>query len=250
MRPFILLSLGFGLFFQVPPSAFADELLNRVVENVRSYDQTLPSITAEEAISSEMRHGVYTSRAEAKAVMRVFKAGDDQYLKEVRTFSTVNGKIVPQGARPPEMPFVMQGSFSGFADLFFSQKNFPCYVMTRLSGAAADGTVSYSISINPQAEAHCNMKGLTLTGLVRIDPQTAHIVHMERSMPVPPAGSSHWVSLEKIDYAPAMIGDQTFWLPTVLTAEYDKGKGHFSARYSSYHRFTASVTVVPATAVE
>ena len=50
------------------------------------------------------------------------------------------------------------------------------------------------------------------------------------------------------DYAPVKIGGKTFWLPVVTesTDVINKAKVHTVVRYSDYHQYTASVTILPA----
>jgi hypothetical protein len=50
-----------------------------------------------------------------------------------------------------------------------------------------------------------------------------------------------------VDLAPAKVGDDTFWLPTVVIGRANKGAIHaqFTAHYSNYHRYAASITLLP-----
>ena len=220
-----------------------NDLLARVVANVARYHATLPSITADEDITSSLsQHGLYRARSTAHATLRVSPGKPGEQLDEVRTYLMLDGKPVPAGKKV-SVTFELNGAFSRVADSFFLPARIPCYTFTVLPEAAPDGSIQLYFRTNPQLLGTCTNRKLVISGLARLDPATAQIRHLERSISTPAEG--HNTTSIAIDYAPAMIGGQSIWLPTSLTAELDYGKGSFSARYSNYHRYTGTVTLLP-----
>ena len=86
-----------------------------------------------------------------------------------------------------------------------------------------------------------------LTGLALVDPVSGQIVHLERTVTAEASSKDHLAPFASVDYAPAKVGDQSYWLPTVIVGRFRQGKvkGEFVAHYSNYHRYTASITLLP-----
>ncbi|HEV2619493.1 MAG TPA: hypothetical protein VGU23_06085 [Acidobacteriaceae bacterium] len=112
------------------------------------------------------------------------------------------------------------------------------------------------LSISPRSDAaplpHCVRARRGLAGIVRVDPATSQITHLEYTLPVASAQPIHSPSFLSADYAPAKVGDKIFWLPTTVTARWflsDKRKTPvvWHSRYSDYHLYTASTRILSAT---
>ena len=106
-----------------PPTR--DPLLNRVVENVRRYERTLPSLTADENIHSELQQVVF-HRARRDATATIHVMSHEGSLREVRTYLTANGKPLPGNGKQP-VPFEYTGGFSTLLSILLSQKRVGCY---------------------------------------------------------------------------------------------------------------------------
>lgn len=237
--------MEFSIFFLPPPPPPVATLLNRVVANVQYYHATVPSITAEEAITSSLsQHGLYRSKSEARATLRVLHSASGKELTEIRTYLVLDGKPVPADKKVA-VPFEVNGAFSRIAEVFFAPERAVCYTFTALPQPTPDGSLQLTFVTSPNLPVSCANHGITLTGLVLLDPTTAQIRHLERTISSPPLAGQRSVTFISIDYAPVTFGDQSVWLPTVFTAELEHGKGRFVAHYSGYHRYTSSATLLP-----
>ena len=219
-------------------------LLDRVVQNVAMYQRTLPRITADENIESDLlQHGLYRAHAKATATIRVYPGDNSRPLNEVRTYRTRDGKPITDATHPP-VPFELTFAFSGAISNYFGAATFSCYVFTPVPEAPGSKTARFTFAIYPTPPPACTATAHAIRGSVVIDTATAQIRHIERTLLVP-ADGAHIATFAAVDFAPAALGDQTFWLPTLVVAESNFGKGHFRAVYSNYHRYTSSVTLLP-----
>ncbi len=227
---------------------FADDvqsaaLLDRVVAQVEQYNRALPRITAEESITSDLlQHGFYRAHAQATASIRVFSADGGKTLREARTYLTLNGKPVAAG-RGTVVPFQLNGAFSQLAGAYLSAAHRPCYTFTAAHTPASSGITRLKFESSYPLPAGCTNAGVVLAGVLDLDTASAHIRRLQRTVLSVPDGKP-MATVISVEYAPAMVGNQTFWLPTTLYAEYDKGAGHFRATYSNYHQYTSSATLL------
>lgn len=233
------------LFFQAPPPpppVSQDAFVQRIVENVSHFHEVLPSITADEAIVSDLsQHGIYRAHGRATATLRVFPAEAGKQLREERTYLTIDGKPVRADKRTL-LPFELNGAFSAIAEKFFTPAHVLCYSFAAMP-PAADGSVQYSFVGKADLSANCKTTEGILHGLVQADAVTAEIRHLEYTVTSPaPPGGQH-ITFIGVEYAPATIGSQTFWLPKTLNADLNGNLGHFNAVYSGFRRYKATVTI-------
>jgi hypothetical protein len=99
-----------------------------------------------------------------------------------------------------------------------------------------------------------------------IDPQTFQILHLEytaQDSTIKAPIAAHLPFMESlpesgnnvytwtVDYAPVELGGKTFWLAKFVTSDVQDKKLkkpvhlHYEARYSNYHRFTSTSTILP-----
>lgn len=87
------------------------------------------------------------------------------------------------------------------------------------------------------------------TGKVSVDSVRLQVTHIERTVPFPIGNDQSVLSTAAVDFAPVTLNDTIFWLPVTVTAsttETSKTNGlRFTARYSNYHRFGTTSTIVP-----
>jgi hypothetical protein len=227
------------------PSALIDQL----VTNAAQYRLTLPSLTADESISSESSYlGLFKLHAEAQGTFRVMASAAGGALQESRHITRLNGKPVEPG-KHVTLPSTLFGGFDRFEEMFFTPQHRLCFAFTLLPQPAPDGTLQIAIAVPPEVEERpgCTQDRQGLTGLARVDPATHQIVHLERTVPDELARRSNLAPFASVDCAPARVGGQTFWLPTMVVGRILDGKvrGEFTAHYSNYHRYTASITLLP-----
>jgi hypothetical protein len=234
-----------------PAQQSVEDLVDQLVANASVYRATLPSLTAEEDISSDLTIlGIYTRHAEAHATFRAIRKSEDTALDESRQITLLNGKPVRPGEHV-NLPTTLFGGFGRFQDMFFSPQHRPCFNFA-LAPPTLRAPLQINITLNPDAATLRGCEpGLTgLTGIARIDAATGYLIHLERTIPAEVAAKGNHATFGSVDCAPTQVGDETFWLPTLVTGDViqNKAKGRFTAHYSNYHRYIATSTILPATA--
>jgi len=235
-----------SLAAQVPAPA---ELIDQLVANAEQYRSTLPSLTADETIFSVVSYrGILPDKVHATATLRVIRSAPGEQLKESRQLLTINGKPFDPGKKS-DRPFTLFGGFGGFQEMFFTPEHVRCYIFTLLPNPGRGGTIQIAISARAEMAdiPTCDLDRRGLTGLVRLDPETHRIAHLERTIPEEQTEHTNLAAFASVDLAPTRVGDETFWLPITVTGRSPKRaiRGECVAHYSNYHRYTASITILP-----
>lgn len=239
----LALSLPLGAQSAAPP-----ELLNQLIANADQYRATLPSLTADETILSEASYrGMFKDKVESRGTFRAVRGAPGEPLKESREITISNGKPLEPG-KQAKLPFALFGGFGRFQEMFFTPKNIHCFAFNVMPEPGPGGTIQISISVPSELEGQsdCAKSRAGLTGLVRVDAATHQLVHLERTVPDTPA-TRRSAPFASVDCAPTKVGDETYWLPTVVTGGSANRaiRGQFVAHYSNYHRYAASITLLP-----
>lgn len=225
------------------PQAMLDEL----VANAAQYSATLPSLTADETIESEASwRGILPDKVRATGTFRAIRKAPGEPLEESRQLATVNGKPVDPDHKV-RLPFTLFGGFGRFQEMFFTPNHIHCYSFTMLTEHGPGNTLKIAIAAPKDLDGPtCGQDRAGLTGMALVDPATHQLVHLERTVPENPANKS-LAPFAAVDCAPTKVGDDTFWLPTMVTGAAPKRtiRGVFTAHYSNYHRFAATITVLP-----
>jgi hypothetical protein len=228
------------------PKSAADQLVDQLVKNYAAIYATLPSITAHEKVETHATRGIFWQNSTGEGTMRVLRVASGGDLKETHEMTVVNGKpVAPGDQKGPSQP---TDAFIGVQGMFFSHTGRPCYSFTLAPQPNKDGLSELHIALSPEyASLPRCMSGLKdLTGIVRVDSATHQVTHLERTIPNQVAPLSFFAST---DYAPARIGDKTFWLPAVSVSSVviNKVKVHTIIHYSDYHLYTSTSTILPVT---
>ena len=239
---FSLALAAFPVSAQMPaPPALIDQL----VANAEQYRATLPSLTADESISSEISYlSIFRRHADATGTFRVLRNPASNTLDESRQILVLNGKPVEPGEHA-SLPATLFGGFDHFQEMFFTPEHRLCYRFTLLpKPGPAD---SIQVAIAAAGAPSCDPGTRTVTALVLVDAATHQITHLERAFPDDVAQKSHLAPFASADFAPTKVGDDTFWLPTTVIGRILNGKlkGQFVAHYSNYHRYSASMKLLP-----
>ena len=226
------------------------DLLNHLIANAAQYRVTIPSLTADELIESETSyHGLFRHKVQASGTFRAVRAKSGEPLQESRQIAMVNGKPV-EPSDPVLLPVALFGGFGRFQEMFFSPQHVRCFAFTLLPGSGPGGTLQIGIRAVPDLDSQpgCPSGYRGLTGLARVDPVSHQLVHIERTLPDSreTRGGAPFAS---VDCAPTKVGDETFWLPTEVAGGTPKQffRRRFVAHYSNYHRYVASVKLLPGT---
>jgi hypothetical protein len=227
------------------------DLLNQLVANAAQYRVTIPSLTADESIDSESSYGgLFKRKVQANGTFRAVRGTPGEPLKESRQVTELNGRPVSPND-PVRLPVALFGGFGRFQEMFFTPEHVRCFAFTLLPDPGPRGTLQIAISAaqNLDSQPGCPSGYKGLTGVALVDVASHQLVHVERTLADSPAnrGSAPFAS---VDSAPTKVGEETFWLPTEVAGGTPKQfhRGKFVAHYSNYHRYVASVTLLPGTA--
>jgi hypothetical protein len=221
----------------------ADRLVDELVENAARDHATLPSLTAHESIVSKVdEHVVFRKNtAKAEATVHIVRKSPEGAWTEDRQFTVFNGKPVAPNTRV-QLPFDLENSFDDVQSFFFSVQNRPCYNFALAARVGKEAPLE--LTITPVSKVATQSQCIARSGVARIDPATHRVTHLEFTNPTGPNSSF----FSSVDYAATQVGYKLFWLPSVVTTRVVIGKtpNEWTARYSDYHQYTASVTILPA----
>lgn len=238
---------------QQPPPAL-DQILSRVEANTEQYKATVPSFFCDEHISSqELRDGKPKHETTIEAIFRVTRsAAPSDTLEESREVKTINGE--PSSTKKLNMPISFSGGFSGALAKFLSAERRQCFdYRPDPSASTSPGTEAFTFAANEAAakQPACSTIQPGTTGRFVVDSATMQVTHIERTVPNPIGRDQSVLGTAAVDFAPVTLNGKSFWLPstvTAFTAETPKTSAfRFTAKYSNYHRFSASSTILPTT---
>jgi hypothetical protein len=272
----LLILLGGLSFLAASDSACAqsttpltlDDLLLRLEDNLRRYDAKVPSLFSDEHVISSRFPGPSSQVTTTDSIFRlkrILNPDRTTTLNESREVKNIGGH--PTEAEDIGGPTIVIGAFSGgLAVVSSSQTSCMSYTFRpHRAGHARDPYVIHFKSLyNQNHPEHCLLRE-DGRGRVVIDPVTLQITRMELTAPqhvifparkgdngntIPPV-VGEWILA--VDYAPVLMGGQTFWLPSMITSHATTGSGGpdaivwtFKARYSNYHKLEVTSRILPA----
>jgi hypothetical protein len=247
--PACLLGCFATAFAQQPPPAL-DQLLSRVEINTEQYKDTVPSFVCDEHITSqERRDGKLKHETTIDALFRVTRSGET--LEESREVKAINGE--PSSTKKLNMPISFSGGFSGALAKFLSAERRQCFdYRPDPSAPASSDTEAFTFTANEAAakQPACSTIQPGTTGRFVVDSATMQVTHIERTVPNPIGRDQSVLGTAAVDFTPVTLNSKSFWLPSTITAfttEAQKTSAfRFTAKYSNYHRFSASSTILPA----
>jgi hypothetical protein len=233
------------------PTPALDQLLSRVEANTEQYKATVPSFLCDEHITSqELRDGKLKHETTIDALFRVTRSGET--LEESREVKTINGE--PSSTKKLNMPISFSGGFSGALAKFLSAERRQCFdYHPDPSAPASPGTEAFTFSAREATakQPACSTIQPGTTGRFVVDSATMQVVHIERTVSNPIGRDQSVLGTAAVDFAPVNLNGKSFWLPSTVTAfttETPKTSAfRFTAKYSNYHRFAASSTILPTT---
>jgi hypothetical protein len=236
------------------PTPALDQLFSQVEANTEQYKSTVPSFVCDEHITSqELRDGKLRHEATIDALFRVTRAAPPgETLEESREVKTINGE--PSSAKKMNMPISFSGGFSGALAKFLSAERRECFdYRPDPSAPASPSTEAFAFTAREAAAnlSACSTIQPGTTGRFVVDSATMQVVHIERTVPNPIGRDQSVLGTAAVDFAPVNLNGKSFWLPSTVTAfttETPKTSAfRFTAKYSNYHRFAASSTILPTT---
>ncbi|WP_353072999.1 hypothetical protein [Tunturiibacter gelidiferens] len=235
------------------PAPALDQILSRVEANTEQYKATVPSFLCDERISSqEIRDGKLKHETTVEALFRVTRSASPAgSLEESREVRSVNGKL--SSGKKLDMPISFNGGFSGALAKFLSADRRECFDYgADPASPAPPGTEAFTFTAREAAakQPACVSIQPGTTGKFVVD-ASMQVTHIERTVPHPIGKDQTVLGTASVDYAPVTLNGRSFWLPSTIiafTTETTKTNAfRFTAKYTNYHRFAASSTILPTT---
>jgi hypothetical protein len=242
-----------------------EEILQRLQKNLDQYDSGVPSIFCDEhVVSSQVEPGSRDQNTITDSVFRLKrtpKPAHESTLDESREIKTVDGK--PATSQNLDGPTLISGAFEGgLAVVSLNQTACMNYTLERInrSRPTEPYIVRFANVLTPQNSAGCLLQEKS-NGRVFIDPASMQITHLELTTPhhaIIPGGSYTSPVVGKrtltVDYAPVLLGGETFWMPSEIAQRAISGDGtfhpivwSFRASYRNYHKLEVTSRILPPT---
>jgi hypothetical protein len=262
----LVVSLGVSsaLCAQKVKAPTVDEILERLETNLNHYDRDLPSLFCEEHATSQMEPDGRDRDTVTDSMFRLKRtAGPDHAssLQESREIRSVNGKAAT--SQDMEGPSLVSGVFEGgLAVVSADQKVCMKYTLERRK-RDEPYVVRFATAITPENSAACLLQEKS-EGRAVIDPQSMQITHLELITPhhvivhgSPYASPVIGKRTLTVDYAPVVLGGQTFWLPSAISQRSVGGANTFhvtvwtyEASYRNCHRLEVTSRILPGAATQ
>jgi hypothetical protein len=255
--------LGFSsaLCAQRAKTPTLQEVLERLEANLDHYDTGLPSLFCDEHVVSQVEPGLPKDNTITDSIFRLKRTPNHDHtttLVESREIRSVGGK--PATSQNMDGPTLLNGAFEGgFAVVSLNQTACMNYDLQRINRdrPTEPYIVRFATVLTPQNSARCLLKENS-KGRVFIDPASMQITHLEITTPrhiIIPGGSYTSHVAERIitaDYAPVLLGGETFWMPSTITMRATSGSGTFHrivwsyrATYRNYHKLEVTSRILP-----
>lgn len=219
------------------------ELLPKIYAYAAQYRATLPSLECDESIVSQrVAKGKVKWEVKWESRLREVRTdGGKDPFAEHHQFLSLDGKAAPEKFK---VPYFVQGGFAN-AIGFASREDPECYDYVVTAGPDA-GTVRLDLVVRAQdADAACRVIPEGYKKSVVVEAATGRVEFVERSMSAKAAAKLKEVPNAAVTYGPEKLGDAVMWLPVQMVAHDDRDEGRMTARYSNFHRYTATVTIEP-----
>jgi hypothetical protein len=177
---------------------------------------------------------------------------------ESREIKYVDGK--PATSQDMNAPTQLSEVFEGGLDVVsLNQTACMSYALQRINRdrPTEPYIVRFATALTPQNSAGCLLQENS-KGRVFIDPASMQITHLELTTPrhiiVPGSSFTSPVvgrRVLSVDYAPVLLGRETFWLPSTITMRVTRGSAFhmivwsFRATYHNYHRLEVTSRILP-----
>ena len=239
------------------------EVLDRLEANLNRFDSRVPSLFCDEHIvASVVQPKMRDQNAVIDSIFRLRRTPAPDHtdrLVESREIKTVDGERAK--SQDINLPTLISGAFEGGLDVVpRNQSACMSYKLQRLhrDHATEPYVIRLSTSLTPKNSARCLLNENS-KGRVFIDPASLRITHLELITPRhviipgttfrPPVIGKRVVS---IDYAPVLLGGETFWMPSTIDMQNVSGAGTFHmmawsyrATYRNYHLLEVTSRILP-----
>ena len=190
---------------------------------------------------------------------RTASADHTTALVESREIKSVDGE--PATSQKMDGPTLLSGVFEGaLAVVSPSQTSCMNYTLQRINRdrATEPYIVRFATVLTPENTADCLLQENS-KGRAFVDPESMQITHLELNTPrhVIVRGDAYTsrVAGERVltvDYAPVVLGGETFWMPSTIRSGTTSGAGTFHAvvwsyraTYQNYHKLEVTSRILP-----
>jgi len=257
-----LLGTSPALCAQQPNTPTLEDILQRLQTNLNHFDKDVPSFFCDEQVVSRMASDRGDRNTVTDSTFRLKRSPNPDHtttLVESRDIKTVDGK--PATSQDMEGPSMVHGAFEGGLDVVSpNQKSCMHYTLQPISNKHPNEpyTIRFATALKSENAASCLLQENS-TGHVLIDPASMQITHLEITTPrhtiipgggyVPPVIGKRVLT---VDYAPVVLDNETFWMPSSITMHAVGDKGTFRittwsyrAIYRNYHRLEVKSRILP-----
>jgi len=258
--------LGFssGLCAQQATTPTLEEILQRLEANLNHYDTRVPSLFCDEHVIAQVEPSLPSGDTVTDSIFRLKRTAnpdETSTLVESREIKTINNK--PATSQHMNGPAMLIGAFEGgLAVVSLDQRACMNYALqqTNRDRPAQPYIVRFATRLTPQNTEGCLLKENS-NGRVSIDPASMQIARLELTTPryVIDPGKSYTLPVVgrriiTVDYAPVLLGDETFWMPSAITmriindSDFNGTAWSFRATYRNYHKMEVTSRVLPGSA--
>jgi hypothetical protein len=255
----VILGLSSALCAQPAKTPTLEEILDRLEAHLNHYDTSVPSLFCDEHVVSQVQPGDRDQNTITDSVFRLKRTSNPDHtttLVESRDIKFVNGN--PPSSQNLDGPTMLDGVFEGgLAVVSLSQTACMNYTLRRINRnrPTEPYLIRFSTVLTPQNITKCLLQENS-RGNVLIDPASTQIKHIEITTPrhISGSGNSRFVAKRDlaVDYAPVLLGSETFWMPSMITMKVTSGSGSFHeivwsfrASYSNYHKLEVKSRILP-----
>jgi hypothetical protein len=256
--------LGFSpsRFAQPAKTPTLGEILLRLEANLNHYDTGLPSMFCDEHAISQVKPILRDRDTVTDSIFRLNRAPNPDHtttLVESREIKSVDG--MPATSQKIDGPTLLDGAFEGgLAVVSLTQTACMNYSLERVDKSRQTGpyVIRFATVLTRRNSAICLLQEKS-SGRAFIDPASMQITHLELTTPrhtilrgndyTSPVLGERVIT---VDYAPVLLGSETFWRPSTIALSATSGKGtfhenvwSFRASYTNYHKLEVSSRIVP-----
>jgi len=242
--------------------ATLEEILQRLEANLNHYDTSVPNLFCDEHVISQVEPGLRSQDTITDSVFRLKRTANSDHtttLVESREIKSVNGK--PATSQDMDGPTLLSGAFEGgLAVVSLNQRVCMGYALQRVkrNRPTEPYIVRFATALTSENSADCILQEKS-KGRVFIDPASMQVTHLELTTPhhviVPGSSYKSPVVGERfltVDYAPVLLGGETFWMPSLITLRSISGARtfhtivwSFQATYRNYHKMEVTSRILP-----
>ena len=258
----VCLALSSPLCAQQTKAPTLTEILQQVDTNLNHYDSSVPSFFCDEhVVSSHVEPGERDQNTLTDSIFRLKRTPRPDHtttLVESREIRLVNGK--PPTSQHLEGPALLSGAFEGaLAVVSLNQTTCMKYDLQHINRKhpTQPYIVRFATVLTPQNTTDCLLQEKS-QGRVLIDPASMQITRLEITTPrhtIDDESSFESPVIGKrditVNYAPVLLGGETFWMPSTISMQVITGSGtfhpsiwSFRATYRNYHKTEVTSRII------